>query len=176
MPTAHTLQSPEHPQINLLVAARFETPTFDGPGRGLACSATKFCKLRMASNDNGAIWIPKTSIRFGSLDFVVNKEGEMTRVPETLTHLTNDLPDVVGRLGDLWLDPLRKSMDLKTRQKPPMPRSWGYWTPSGTHSWTSSYQGQRTDSHPCPTKQAATLDMSASHPTRRGIISPAQEA
>jgi hypothetical protein len=83
----------------------------------------------MASNDNGAIWIPKTSICFGSLDFVVNKEGEMTRVPETLTHLTNDLPDVVGRLGDLWLDPLRKSMDLKTRQKPPMPRSWGVLDP-----------------------------------------------
>jgi hypothetical protein len=47
---------------------------------------------------------PGTTIRFGSLDFGVNK-GEMTRALEALSPLASDLPDVVGRLSDLQLNP-----------------------------------------------------------------------
>jgi hypothetical protein len=59
----------------------------------------------MASNDNNTDSTPGTTIRFGSLDFGVNKEGEMTRASEALSPLASDLPDVVGRLSDLQLNP-----------------------------------------------------------------------
>jgi hypothetical protein len=59
----------------------------------------------MAINDKGAVWTPETAIRFGSLDFVVSKEGKMTRASESPSLMASDLPDVTGSLGDLRFDP-----------------------------------------------------------------------
>jgi hypothetical protein len=61
----------------------------------------KFPKLRMASNDSGAVWAPETTVHFGSLDFIVKEEEEMTRAPEAPTRSTSDLPSVVRGLNDL---------------------------------------------------------------------------
>jgi hypothetical protein len=65
---------PEMRTVNLLVGARFKTPIVGVPRRGLARSAAKFSKLRMTRDDSSAVWTPRTTIRFKSLDFVVNKE------------------------------------------------------------------------------------------------------
>jgi hypothetical protein len=44
----------------------------------------------MASNDSVAVWTPGIAIHFGSLDFVVNNKGEMTKAPKALVPLTTD--------------------------------------------------------------------------------------
>jgi hypothetical protein len=91
--------------INLIFAARVETPTVGTLGRGLARSTKKLSKLWMVSNDNGAVWIPGTAIHFGSLDFVVNNEGKMTRAREGSTPSTTDLPNIARALSNLQLGP-----------------------------------------------------------------------
>lgn len=88
---------------------------------------TKSSKLQMASNDN-TVWTPEMAIHFGSLDFIVNKKGELTEAPEAPTLLTSDLPSVASGLGDLQLVPLSRSAGRL------IPRSWGCWTPSRIHS------------------------------------------
>jgi hypothetical protein len=47
------------------------------------------------------------TIRFGSLDFVIEKEGEMTMALEALAPWTSDLPNVARGLSDLHLGPCR---------------------------------------------------------------------
>lgn len=37
-------------------------------------------KLRMAGHD--VVWTPRTTLSFGSLDFILNNEGEMDRALE----------------------------------------------------------------------------------------------
>jgi hypothetical protein len=59
---------------------RFETPIVGAPGRELACSATKFSKLQMVSDDGDRVWTPGTTIYFRSLDFIVNNEGGMSHL------------------------------------------------------------------------------------------------
>jgi hypothetical protein len=71
------------------------------PSRGLACSTTKFSKLQMASNDNDTFYTPETTICFRSLDFIINKEGEMTRALEALAPSTTYLPNIARGLGNL---------------------------------------------------------------------------
>jgi hypothetical protein len=63
--------------INLLVGVRYETSTVGAPGSRLARSATRLSKLRMASRNNNRP--PRTVIRFGSLDFPFDVEGEAIR-------------------------------------------------------------------------------------------------
>jgi hypothetical protein len=58
-------------------------------------------KLWMASNNGSAVWTLGTTIRFESLDFVVNEEGGMTRASEAPSPLASDFLDVAGSLGDL---------------------------------------------------------------------------
>lgn len=59
----------------------------------------------MASNDRDIAYSLRTTICFGSLDFIVNGEGDMTRASETPSPLGSDLPDVAGSLSDRRLDP-----------------------------------------------------------------------
>jgi hypothetical protein len=40
-----------------------------------------FTKVRMVVHD--VVWAPGTTIRFESLGFVIDKEGEMVRAPKT---------------------------------------------------------------------------------------------
>jgi hypothetical protein len=61
--------------ISLLVGAIYDTPIVGMLGRDLARYASRTSKLRMASNNSGAAWTPRTVIRSGSLAFIVYKEG-----------------------------------------------------------------------------------------------------
>lgn len=79
---------------------------------------TRFSKLRMASNDSNVVYTPSIAIRFGSLDSIVNNEGEMTRAPETLVPSTTDLPNVGRGLGDLWLCPPQEERGLQGLARP----------------------------------------------------------
>jgi hypothetical protein len=62
----------------------------------------------MASNDIGVVWTTGMAIDFGSLYFIVDIEGEMTKASETLDPLTTNLPNVVIGLNDLQLGPPHK--------------------------------------------------------------------
>jgi hypothetical protein len=66
--------------INLLVGARYETPTVGVPGMVLVCYALRSSKLWMASRDDNRP--PGLVIHFGSLDFPFNDEGEVVRAPK----------------------------------------------------------------------------------------------
>jgi hypothetical protein len=72
----------------------------------------------MASNNNDAVWILGTAIRFRSLNFVVNKEGDMTRASEAPSPLASDLPDVARSLDDLQLDPPQEYRGSQGSQPP----------------------------------------------------------
>jgi hypothetical protein len=49
------------------------------------------------------VWTPGTTIRFGSLNFVINNRGTMIRAPEALVPPTSELFDIAGSLGGLRL-------------------------------------------------------------------------
>jgi hypothetical protein len=55
----------------------------------------------MASNNSGTVWTTGMDIRFESLDFIDNKEGEMMRASEAPSPLACDLLDIARSLGDL---------------------------------------------------------------------------
>jgi hypothetical protein len=84
---------------------------------------TKFSKLWIASNDSDIIWSIGTAIHFWSPDFVVNKEGDMTRALEALALSTYDLPNVAKGLSDLQLGALRRSVRCEAHHDPLVPRS-----------------------------------------------------
>ena len=48
-----------------------------------------------------AIWAPETTIHFGSLDFVVNSEGVMTRALVAQSPSAKDLADITKAFDDL---------------------------------------------------------------------------
>jgi hypothetical protein len=62
--------------INLLVEARYETPTVGAPGRGLTRSVKNYPSFGASHDDNRP---PRTVIRFGILDLPFNDEGEAIR-------------------------------------------------------------------------------------------------
>jgi hypothetical protein len=78
----------------------------------------RLSKLRMASNDIGAVWTPGTTICFESLDFVVNEEREMTRASEASSPMASDLPNVTGSLGDLQLNPPEENHESQGLPRP----------------------------------------------------------
>jgi hypothetical protein len=66
--------------INFLVRVKYETQTVGALGRGLASSAMRTSKFRMASHTDNRP--PGTIIHFGSLDFPFNGKGEAIRAPK----------------------------------------------------------------------------------------------
>jgi hypothetical protein len=60
-----------------------------------------FSKLEMADYD--AVWAPKTTIRVGILDFVVDGEGTMIRALTAQSSSTKGLVDIARSLGGLDL-------------------------------------------------------------------------
>jgi hypothetical protein len=111
--------------INLLVDARFKTPTVGVPIRGLARFTVKFFKLQMAGNDVGDVRTLGMTIHFGSLDFVTSSEETMDRALEALVPLASDSFDVIKSLDHLRLGPPRGGDRRHARHKPFLPRSWG---------------------------------------------------
>jgi hypothetical protein len=59
--------------------------------------------LQMASNDGCVVWTPRTTIQFGSLNFIISDEGTMSRTPEALVPLMCDSLDITEGLENLWL-------------------------------------------------------------------------
>lgn len=52
---------------------------------------------------HNAVWAPGTTIRSGSLDYVVDNEGTMDRVPKAQTPLTKGLVDIARGLRGLHI-------------------------------------------------------------------------
>jgi hypothetical protein len=57
----------------------------------------------MANNDSDVVWAPRTSIRFWSLDFIMDDRGTMIRAMEAPVPLTSDLLDITGNISSLPL-------------------------------------------------------------------------
>jgi hypothetical protein len=72
----------------------------------------------MANNNNDVVWTPRTHIRFGSLNFVIDEEAIMIRALEAPTPSTNGLPNVARHFGDLRIDSLRKNAGHKAHHDP----------------------------------------------------------
>lgn len=77
----------------------------------------------MASNEIGAVWTSGMAIDFGSLYFIVNIEGEMTKASEALYPLTTNLPNVAIGLDDLQLGPPHEECGPQGSPRPIIPRS-----------------------------------------------------
>jgi hypothetical protein len=60
---------------------RFKSLIVGTLGRGL-CVLDELSRLQMANNNSGVVWTLGTTIRFGSLDFVINDRRTMARTPE----------------------------------------------------------------------------------------------
>ena len=79
--------------------------TVDTPGRGLARSASRFYKPRMAGNDVGVSRAPRAIERFGNFDNTLSNEETTNSASKALTPLES--LDIIGRLHHLRLDPLK---------------------------------------------------------------------
>jgi hypothetical protein len=75
-------------------------------------------KLQMTNHN--AVWGPGTTIRSGSLDFVVDSEGMMVRAPKAQTPMTKGLVDIARGLKGHQLSPLRRTTDDGAQHDPPM--------------------------------------------------------
>jgi hypothetical protein len=89
--------------------------TVDTPGRGLARSASRFYKPRMAGNDVGVSRAPRAIERFGNFDNTLSNEETTNSASKALTPLES--LDIIGRLHHLRLDPSKGgSMRLGSSQ------------------------------------------------------------
>lgn len=116
----------------------------------------------MANKDVGAVWTPGATIRFGSLDFVINNEGTMTRAPKAQSPSMKDLIDIVGASKASSSAPLRRTMGGGAWQDPTYVEFMGMVDPQGICSMTFSYQDQNADTSPHPAEQVTTQPKNAS--------------